>query len=198
MLDAVNDARARKEFAWAAQLVQHLHLVAPADPEVRQLKAGVLRELAYRTTGFAPRSFLLSEARELEGATRIPALVAPTAEVIAAAPDTYVDYFRIRIDPELAQDTEAVLRFSFTDAAHVALHIRRGIAEFVADPDGHYRPADVAITMSPEAWARVYLGTTGIEDGLSSGEVTVTIGDPATLSMLMSLFDPLHSDQGED
>ena len=197
MLDAVNDARARGEFAWAAQLVQHLHLVDPVDAEVRQLKADVLRDLAYRTTGFAPRSFLLSEARSLEGATRIPALVAPTAEVIAAAPDTYVDYFRIRIDPELAQDTEAVLRFSFTDAGPVALHIRRGIAEFVADPDGHYRPADVAIAMTPETWAGVYLGTIGVGNALESGEITMTTGDPATLSTIMSLFDPLDSNQGD-
>ena len=193
MVAAVNDARSRHELAWAAQLVQHLHLLEPDDTDIRQLKADILRELAYRTTGFAPRSFLLSEARQLEGATHIPNLVAPAPQVIAASPATFVDYLRIRIDPAKSQDTEAVIGFTFTGdtPTSVALHIRRGIAEYVDNPDAHYRPIDIAVTMTPECWAGLYVGTTDVRDAIETGEVTMTEGEPGTFTNLWAMFDPL-------
>jgi Putative neutral zinc metallopeptidase len=55
--------------------------------------------------------------------------VAPAVEQIKASePGTFVNYHRARIDPIKAQNTDAMIRFEFTDASNkpVALHVRRG------------------------------------------------------------------------
>ena len=45
--------------------------------------------------------------------------------------DTFVDFFRVRIDPKKAQDTDQVVQFVFTDKENkaVGLHVRRGVVE---------------------------------------------------------------------
>jgi hypothetical protein len=55
------------------------------------------------------------------------ARVAPTVEQIKAPePGTFVNYHLVRIDPIMAQNTDAMIRIEFTDASNkpVALHVR--------------------------------------------------------------------------
>ncbi len=103
---------------------------------MRQLKADLLRQMAIRSTGSIARAFLMSEARALEGKESIPRLIPPTPEVIAQSPASFVDYFRVRIDPKKAQDTDKVVELVFTDKGNqaVALHVRRGVAEYIPVP----------------------------------------------------------------
>jgi len=66
------------------------------------------------------------------------ARVAPTVEQIKAPePGTFVNYHQVRIDPIMAQKTDAMIRFEFTDASNkpVALHVRRGVVQYIEDPD---------------------------------------------------------------
>ncbi|GMR22248.1 MAG: hypothetical protein BMS9Abin37_0583 [Acidobacteriota bacterium] len=53
----------------------------------------------------------------------------PTPEIIAAAPEVFVGYVRVRIDPRKSEKTDRVLEFVFTDKGDlaVALHVRRGV-----------------------------------------------------------------------
>ncbi|MCK5069920.1 MAG: MBL fold metallo-hydrolase, partial [Desulfocapsa sp.] len=106
VLEATRTAFDKKEFAWAAQLVQNLYLLDMNDKEVRQLKADVLRQLGYRTTGSIARGFLLSETLALEGKIKSPLVILPSAEIIAGAPATFVDYYRIYIDPDKSKNTD--------------------------------------------------------------------------------------------
>jgi hypothetical protein len=68
----------------------------------------------------------------------------PSQEVVAASPDTFVNFFRVRIDPRKSEDTDKVVEFVFTDKGNlgVALHVRRGVAEYVPVPADHYRQSD--------------------------------------------------------
>jgi alkyl sulfatase BDS1-like metallo-beta-lactamase superfamily hydrolase len=191
VLEAAKNAYDAKEYAWSAQLVNYLFKLDPADDEVRLFKATVLRQLAYLSTGANARSHLMSQALALEGKITVPRLVPPQSQFIAAAPERSVDYFRVRIDPEQSGTTDRVVRFEFTDGDKpvVGLHIRRAVAEYLPDPDKHYRTADLVVALTGQAWARLYLSQASVAEVAYSGELQVTKGTVEEAAHLIEMFD---------
>ena len=84
MLEEYRKAYEKKEYAWAAQLVNYLYKLEPQDKEVRLFKAEVLRQLAYLSTGANARSHLLTTALALEGKVTVPRLIPPQPSAIVA------------------------------------------------------------------------------------------------------------------
>ena len=189
VLAAAKEAMEKKEYAWAAQLVNYLYRLDPTDREVRQHKADALRQMAYVSTGANDRAHLMSQALALEGKVTLPRVVPPAPETIAAFPETFVDYFRVRIDPARSGETDQVLRFDFPDDSSAGLHVRRAVAEFIEDPDAYPREPDIVLKLSPEAWAKVYLNAAPIDELIEGGEITVTAGDAAEAARVLNLFD---------
>jgi alkyl sulfatase BDS1-like metallo-beta-lactamase superfamily hydrolase len=144
--------------------------------------------MAYVSTGGNDRAHLMSQALALEGKVIIPRLIPPPPEQISASPTTFVDYFRVRIDPLKSDETDSFVRFDFADGTSAGLHIRRAIAEFVAIPDTYIREPDVILSMSGETWARLYLSQVTPEELIESGELEVT-GDDAEAARQINLFD---------
>lgn len=188
VLAAADEALARDEFAWAAQLVNYLYRLDPQDPEARRRKAEALRRMAYVSTGANDRAHLLSQALALEGKVRIPRLIPPSDAAIAASPATFVDHFRVRIDPMKSGETDKVLRFDFAGGASAGLHVRRAVAEFIPAPGGRPRAPDVTLAMTERTWADLYCSRATPEDLIASGAVRVA-GDPAEAARLINLFD---------
>jgi alkyl sulfatase BDS1-like metallo-beta-lactamase superfamily hydrolase len=188
VLAAAAEAMEKKEYAWAAQLVNYLYRLDPEDPEVRKAKADALRQMAYVSTGANDRAHLMTQALALEGKVTVPRVIPPAPEVIAASPATYVDHFRVRIDPTKSGDTDKVLRFDFADGSNAGLHVRRAVAEFVASPDDHYREPDMTLAMSGDAWAQIFLSQAAPADLIASGEIEVA-GDAAEAARVIDLFD---------
>jgi len=188
VLAAAADALKKKEYAWAAQLANYLYRLDPRDEDVRKIKAEALRRMAYVATGANDRAHLMSQALALEGKVTIPRLIPPPPQAIAASPTTFVDYFRVRIDPEKSGETDKVLSFRFADGSSAGLHIRRAVAEFVASPDAHYRRPDVTLSMSGETWAKLYVSRETPEALIAGGEIQVD-GDTAEAARLINLFD---------
>jgi len=188
VLAAANDALEKDEFAWAAQLVNYLYRIDPQDKEVRTVKAEALRQMAYVSTGGNDRAHLMSQALALEGKVTIPRLIPPPPEQISASPATFVDYFRVRIDPLKSDETDSFIRFDFAGGTSAGLHIRRAIAEFVALPDAYNRKPDVIVSMSGETWARLYLSQATPEELIESGDLEIT-SDAGEAARLINLFD---------
>lgn len=185
---AAKNALAEKEYAWAAELVNYVYVVNPNDTEARQIKADALRKMGQLAFGSIGRAFLISEARALEGAEQIPRLVPPNPAVIAANPTAYVNYFRVRIDPQKAEQTDKLIAFTFADKT-VALDIRGGIAEYVDDLVKYYRKPNFTLVMDAAAWAKLYLNQTDLAQSLRSAEVKITQGDPSEMTAILDLFD---------
>jgi len=135
------------------------------------------------------RSFFLSEARALEGSVQIPSVVPPKPEIIESKPTFFVDMFRVRIDPKKAENTEKMLVFNFSNGTKAGLHVRKGIAEFVPDPTGHYKQADISFSIDTKTWAALYLNATTLEEAAKSGGVKMTKGSMDDLKAVMDLFD---------
>ena len=102
-----------------------------------------------------------------------------------------MDYFRVRIDPKKSGTTDKVIRLEFTDGDKpvVGLHVRRAVAEFLPTPDEHYRPSDVTIGLSGEAWAGLYLSQTSIKELVAAGKADVRQGSVKEAAALFELFD---------
>ena len=188
VLKAAKTALDKKEYAWAAKLANQVYLIDKQDKEARQLKADVLRQMAYVSTGSNDRAHLMSQALALEGKTKIARLIPPPPEAIVAAPARYVDYFRVRIDPAKSDQTDKFVLFDFADSTKAGLHIRRAVAEFVPEPDSYQRKPDITLAMSGETWVKVYLSQALPEDLIKKGEIKVK-GDAAEAARLINLFD---------
>ena len=140
------------------------------------------------STGATDRAHLLSQALALEGKVIIPRLIPPAPETIARLPTSFVDYFRVRIDPEKSDMTNKFIQFDFADGTSAGLHIRRAIAEYIAEPGNYVQKPDVTLAMSGEGWAKLYLSQATPEDMIKSGDIKVT-GDAAEAARLINLFD---------
>ena len=185
---AARAALDNKEYAWAAQLVNHVYVLNPKDEDARKVKIDALRKLGQLSTSSIGRSFALSTARALEGSETIPKLLPPKPGLIAADPTTFLNYHRVRIDPRKAENVDRVLAFTIADRT-VGLHVRRGVVEYIDDTSKHYRQPDIALTMDGATWARLYLNKSGLSDEIKAGKVTVTKGDAVEAEQILDLFD---------
>ena len=188
VVSTAKDALAKNEYAWAAQLINYVYKLDPQDAEVRQVKADALRKLGQLSLGSIGRAFYLSEARALESKTKIPRLVPPSPSVIAGDPATFVNYYRVRIDPQKAENMDRVLALRF-GKKKVGLHIRGGIAEYVADFDKYHRQPDLIFALDGETFAKLYLNTTDLAAAVADGKASIEKGDQKEIAAMLDLFD---------
>jgi alkyl sulfatase BDS1-like metallo-beta-lactamase superfamily hydrolase len=191
VLALARDAQQKKEYAWALELTGYLWRVNPNDTELRRLRADLLRTAAQLTTSMIARALSLTEALALEGKANVPRLVPPTVEQIKSfEPGEFVNRHRIRIDPVKAKDTDAMIRFEFTDASNkaVALHVRRGVVEYAENADRYYRKPDFTLVLTREVWTKLYLNQATVAQLATANALKVT-GDAAACDRVLDLFD---------
>lgn len=188
VVSAAKEALGKNEYAWAAELINYIYKLDPKDVEARHIKAAALRKMGQLSFGSIGGAFFLSEARALEGKEQIPRNIPPQPEVIAASPATFVNYYRVRIDPKKAEDTDRVLAFQFGDQK-VGLHLRRRVAEYVPDFASYYRKPDLTVSLDGATFAKLYLNTIDLAAAVSSSGAKVTEGSPPEVAALLDLFD---------
>ncbi|MEJ2199162.1 MAG: alkyl sulfatase C-terminal domain-containing protein, partial [Desulfuromonadales bacterium] len=103
----------------------------------------------------------------------------------------FVNFFRVRIDPRKSENTDKMVEFIFTDKGDhgVALHVRRGVAEYVPMPAEYYRKPDYVIQLDSETWAALYLSATDLGKTVAAGKAKVVKGEQAKVEALLDLFD---------
>jgi len=165
-----------------------MYLIDNQDKEARQLKAAALRQMAYVSTGANDRAHLISQALALEESVTIARLIPPADAAIAAMPTTFVDYFRVRIDPEKSGETNSFVRFEFSDGTSAGLHVRRAVAEFVPDPGKYQQAPDITLKMTGETWSDLYVSRKTPKELMKNGEIEV-IGNAEEAERVLDLFD---------
>lgn len=71
----------------------------------------------------------------------------------------------------------------------MGLHIHRAVAEFMDDPDEHYKPADVILSLSSQTWVKLYLSQATVQELVKSNEIDMRRGTAEEAGHLISLFD---------
>ena len=190
--DAARAALAGREFAWAAQLATWLLQAGHASAEHQQLKADALRAMAQVTTAANTRSWLLTQARELEGKadTRQPPIRFINAAIVKQMPPaTYVNGLRFLLAPELsAQGPKTIhLRFSEPDVAFM-LALRNGVVRIEPGAPGS---ADAGLRMSFDTWAKLVGREAKALALVEQGEIQLD-GDSGLAKTVLAVGGPLQ------
>jgi alkyl sulfatase BDS1-like metallo-beta-lactamase superfamily hydrolase len=182
-------AFAANEFAWAAQLVNYVFRLDPQDRDIRRLKADILHKLGHITPAQTIRSWYLSQAAALRGDLRIPLLQFANIRILALAdPAESIDQYRVRIDPGKSADLDIVLAIAIADrGTRHALHLRRGVVEFVRNPDDCRRAPEIEVVTDFENWLRFFSCKRSLADFLAAA--TFRRGDAAAAERFFSAFD---------
>lgn len=191
-------ARAMKagDYLWACQLADYLVRTSDSDAN-RRLKAACLREMGYRTLSTNSRSWYLTQARALEGKAPLFTAAPVSAAAIVSRPGDYVDYYRIRINAERSANVDQLMVLRFGPDQAFGLHVRGGLADFVADPARAARAADVIVELSPQVWAAIYNNRANPAALLDQGAIRVVKGTDALARQLFALFDPVYDWTGD-
>ena len=99
---------------------------------------------------------------------------------------------------EVFVSTERLMRHipKSTDKGNlgVALHVRRGMAEYVPVPADHYRKSDFVLKLNSKTWAGLYLSALSLTDAIDSGKVQLT-GDKGGIKQVFDMFDKFKPSQ---
>lgn len=180
--EAYQTAMTNKEYLWAKDLAVRLYDLAPANPPYRQGLADCFRALGQYSPGSIVRHFYIAAARSLEGETVHTLGAVQDADWVLADVSRAVKHLRTRLNPHKAGKQEGVLLFDI-GGQRSALHVRHSVAEFVTQPDQHYRQADATLRTSPEQFARYFRGE------LSAAQLAAASGADARATELLALFD---------
>ena len=110
-------------------------------------------------------------------------LLPSVAAVLAVEPARYVDFQRVRLAAERTHHVQQRLVLHIGDAKH-ALHIRRGVCDFVHDPVE--APGDLHLQLDHRAWAELYVGTLTLADALSASRASTS--DPDGVQRFFGYF----------
>jgi alkyl sulfatase BDS1-like metallo-beta-lactamase superfamily hydrolase len=169
VLKSYQQAMEKAEYLWAKELAAHLHYADPGNVRYRKALADVFRKLGQYSPGSIVRNFYIAGALSLEGNEAFSLTSVQKASWVTEDPVRAVKYLRTRINPEKAKGIEGVLVFKI-DGKESALHIRNSIAEFVPDPQKHYRKQDALIVVSGDDFAAYFRGEISASELLKKAE----------------------------
>jgi putative sterol carrier protein len=69
----------------------------------------------------------------------------------------------------------------------VALHIRRGVVEFVPEPSSYQKKADFVLESDGKTWSELYLNSNTLAEAIASGKVKVE-GEQKEVVMLFDML----------
>ncbi|WP_051333498.1 alkyl sulfatase dimerization domain-containing protein [Aliagarivorans marinus] len=161
-LEAFQQAFQDKEYLWAKDLAVMLYQVDPTNEVYRQSLADTFRALGQRSPGSIVRNFYLASALSLEGDESVTLTYVESEKWIEADPKRAVNHLRVRINPEQAAGMDHMISFAI-DGETMGLHVRNSIAEFVENPEQHYKASDATIELSMADFVEYYQGRKAVE-----------------------------------
>lgn len=187
--EAAEQAFARGEREWAAELAQMLVTTDATDQPSRSMLARILRTIAYDSNTSNQRHYLLSEALVLDGAidlARLPIHLANPAYLFANPDSVLFRAQGTRLDPVRSAKVELTGGFTVRDVGgeHTLL-IRRGVIEW---REGKPERADVRVSFDRHTWVQIASGRLRWMDALDRGLLEVTPGREA-LARFVESFD---------
>ncbi len=180
------EAQAAGDLRWALELASWLAARPDAETVDRVLLAGILRDVAARTTAMNIRNWCLTRARDLDGSTDLSRLREHRLrahQLAAMSPREALHILRVMLDPDRAAGIDHHIGFQFPDAPAAGLHVRNGVS-VATDGAG----AESTISISWEDLRRVLAGTVTF-GGLLEGRAAVIRGAAATVLEVLASFD---------
>lgn len=195
LLEAGN-AYLKGDYQWAAELAGYAIRVDHDDQLARDIKARSFRKLGYASMNINWRNWYLMSAMELEGKLDGDEISQRSIEmrkvflspdmVRSFTPQSFLQNWVTRIDPEKAGDLEMTLGFSFPDVGEQwALEVRRGVAQLHKGiPEG----TELRLSMDKSFMDTLLTGEGGLVKGALLGDVKAD-GNLLDIRRFLSCFD---------
>lgn len=187
-------ARARQaydagDYAWAAELLNHVVMADGADAEAKDLLARVYDQLGWQAEPSTWRNIYLTGAKELRDGVG-PPRATPAAQMAAIANlpiGSLMDLLAVRLDPDKAAGQSLKAAFVLTDTGErTFVTIANGVLvhEEIAAPE----PVDATLTLSRADFLGGVFGGQPLPPKIASGAVKLE-GDPQALLKLAQWMD---------
>jgi len=177
------------KFQWAAQLADHLLVLAPDDAEAGSIRSMSLTALAATEISANGRNYYLTQALE-QGGFKIeePDPQTYPAPMLAAFPiSQFMQAMRVSLDAEKAADVDTIIGFDFTDTGETfTIHVRRGVAEIT---NGFPASPDASIKTDTFVWKEILAKRRNPAIAFASGDVEIE-GSVVDMLGFLSLFKP--------
>lgn len=187
---AANAALEDSQYAWAATLAGYVLTNNPDHAEARAAKAEALRQMAYVTHSTITRSFMMTQAYELEGNTVdgvSTAFGAVSKDKLAVCPRTHVlDMIRVTLDAEKALDKNVGLALTYTDENVTnSIIVRNCVA---AVEEGRSDAVTTEVQTDYPTMMSILAKEKTLADCFADGSVVV-VGDQAAYDEFAELFE---------
>lgn len=182
MMAAYQEAISKGEYLWAKSIAINLYYTNQESSIYRKALADVFRKLGEYSYGTIARNFYTASALSLEGNNNFTLASVPKVEWIKDDYARAVNHLRTRINPKLAANKNGVILFDI-DGTIAALHIRNSIAEFLDNPNKHYRDIDASIRVSGDYFIQYFRGE------ISASQLLIKASASEGASELLNMFD---------
>jgi alkyl sulfatase BDS1-like metallo-beta-lactamase superfamily hydrolase len=178
------------EYAWAAELLNHVVMADSADAEAKDLLARCYDQLGWQAEPSTWRNIYLTGAKELrEGVGAPRANPAGQMAAIANLPlGSLMDLLSVRLDPAKAEGGSVKLAFVLTDTneqTYVTINNGVLVHEEIAAPG----PVDAKLTLTRADFLGGIFGGQPLPAKIQSGAVKLE-GNPQALLKLGQWMDP--------
>ncbi|MEZ6028447.1 MAG: alkyl sulfatase dimerization domain-containing protein [Hyphomonadaceae bacterium] len=178
------------DYAWAAELLNHVLMADGADIEAKDLLARCYDQLGWQAEPSTWRNIYLTGAKELRDGVGPPRTTIATqmAAIVNLPIGSLIDLLAVRLDPEKARGQSVKLAFELTDTSEKTyVTIANGV--LVHEEIDAPGPVDAKLTLSRADFLGGVFGGQPLPPKIASGAVKLE-GSPQALLRLSQWMDP--------
>lgn len=186
---AAQEAMAKADDRWAAELLKHAVYVAPKDAQAKEMLAQSFEKLGYAAESSAWRNFYLTGALELrEGAPEKGMPREAMTDMLNQTPiERFLEAMAASLNAPKAEGKKLKINLVFSDTQQsFVLSLDNSVLHHVkARPD---RNANATLTLTKPFFIKMVLGQAGAKDLLLSDQTKIE-GSTIDLALFFSLID---------
>lgn len=177
------------DYRWVAEVLNHLVMAEPENPDARALLARTYDQLGYQAESGPWRDVYLSAAYELRhGPPEQGISLANAIDLLRHTPtERFLDAMAVRLNGPKAADEELTVNLVFTDLGETyVLVVENGVLHHYrrdADPE-----ANATLSLTRDAYLGLAAGAIGLTDLLTSDDITLE-GSKLDLVRFFSLLE---------
>nr|WP_234712666.1 alkyl sulfatase dimerization domain-containing protein [Mycolicibacterium komanii] len=188
VLQKADDDFTQGNYRWTAMVLKHVVFANPDSQHGKNLLADSYEQLGYQAESGPWRSIYLQGAYELRNGvpTAGGTETASPDTIRAMPPDMLFDYLAVRLNGSKAAGKNITMNIDFTDLRQqYGLTVENGVLNYGPGPIPN---ANVSLRLSKPTLDQIQLGTTTIDEAVSTNDLTIE-GQRESFNEFMGLLD---------
>lgn len=194
VLQLAEQAIKNNDQIWALKLINYLYINEPTNQVYREKKAQLLYQMGMVLESQNARSWCLTQAYALTGKINLPRVFLPREMAVNMSNQTMLSQYKVRINPEKAQNSDYMLVFEVDGKNPIGLHCRRGLVEYVENIGAYKRKADATLQLTHTSVVDLFLNAKQVSAILSEPTTHID-GDRKGVQNFLEMFDEIFAPQ---